>query len=319
MDRILSRKLSLMLLIFLAACNLPQAASNGIPVSGGEGGRTWFDAPLNGMSLPPAPYPVVIHSYDRGGVSQVEFSVNGTVLANLNPKTEAGLTQAEYEWKPDKAGNFILRARSMGAGGVFNSEAMVNVTILDFTPTLVPSFTPTPGTVTYTPTRVPSFTPTQVPSFTPTSVPEKGLTFQVNLSTTQVCGNNSFTIQAYASDTTNVKGITIFMKMKDQGGGGSAKWSEGDSMNPAGNGWYTYTISPSSIPGYGDYSSSWILYQLVAIGSGNAIEGRSQVYSDISQSGCSAAPDVITPVRPPVLVIPPLLRAPTKITAPIIK
>jgi len=323
MNNFISRKLSLLLLLLITACNLPLTSSDSVPVSGGGGARTWFDAPLDSMTLPLAPYPVVIHSYDPGSVSQVEFRVNGTVLANLTPKIEAGLAQAEYNWKPEKTGNFILQARSQSAAGSWSSDAMVNVTVGDFTPTTVPSFTPTPVTITPSLTLTPTFTftPTQVPSttFTPTPVPPKGLTFQANLSTTEVCGNNSFTIQAYASDTSQVKGITIFLKMKDQSSGESAAWSEGDSMNPAGNGWFAYTVSPSSIPGYGDYPSSWILYQFVAIGSGNAIVGRSQVYSDISQSACSAPPDRITPVRPPVLVITPILRAPTRISVPIIK
>jgi hypothetical protein len=318
MIRNYSRKLSLLLLLFIAACNLPQSSGAKIMDAGSGGGRTWFDAPLDGMRLPPDPYPVVIHAYDPGGVTQVEFSVNGAVLANLTPRTDAGLSQVEYKWNPEKAGNFLLRARSQSAGGAWNSEAVVNVTIGDFTPTLVPSFTPTP--VTITPTRSPTPTRTATITFTPTRVPPKGLTFEANVSTKQVCGNNSFTIQGYASDTNLVKGITIFLKMKDQSSGESAKWSEGDSMNPAGTGWFTRNISPSSIPGYGDYASSWILYQFVAIGSDNSIVGRSQVYSDITQSACAAAPvQGITPVRPPALIVPPLLRMPTLIKAPIIK
>ncbi len=80
MKHLISQWISVFLLICLAACNLPESAA-GVPVSGGA--RTWFDAPLDGTSLRLAPYPVVIHTYDPGGVAQVEFSVNGVVLENL--------------------------------------------------------------------------------------------------------------------------------------------------------------------------------------------------------------------------------------------
>ena len=315
MKQIITHWVSVLLMLFMAACNLPQSSASNpiVPISGGA--RTWFDAPLDGMSLHLEPYPVVIHSFDPGGVTQVEFSVNGTVLANLTPSTTEGLAQVEYSWKPEATGNFTLQARSQGQGGGWNSEAAIQVTIGEFTPTRVSSMTPTATVFTPTFTSTPTIHPTITQS--PTPVPAMGLTFQANISANQICGNSQVTIQAYASDTNLVKGITIFLKLKDQASGASSSWTEGDAMNPAGNGWYMRTISPSSIPGYGDYQSSWILYQFVATGSGGSIIGRSQVYSDIAQSTCGAPSNGITPVRPlPKLVITPLRIVPFKTLIP---
>jgi hypothetical protein len=345
MKHLISQLASALLLTLLAACNLPQASAV-VPVS--EGPKTWFDAPLDGSNLPLAPYPVMIHAYDPGGVSQVEFSVNGEVLGNLKPTSTSGLAIVEYSWQPQSTGNFVLRARAQGQAQSWNSEASVTVTIGDFTPTTVVSFTPTPvdtftptSVISFTPTNVDTFTPTNVPSFTPTPVPA-GLSFKPNISTSQIyagdCGTNQVTIQAYVTNPSLVSGITLFLKLKNQTTGESTSWSEGDTMDPAGNGWYQRTVSSTSIPGYNDYKKSWILYQFVAT-NGGSIVGRSPVYSDIGLSLCSAPAQGITPIRiaPPVqgitpvriapvktptlplLIVPPLRRAPTKISIPILK
>jgi hypothetical protein len=331
MTRFISHLISVFLLILMAACNLPQSSSAVVPVSGGA--KTWFDAPLDGMKLSMAPYPIVIHAYDPGGVVQVELSINGEVVANLKPSSTTGLAQVDYNWEPKSAGNFVLRARTQGQADGWNSEAIVNVSIGDFTPTTVVSFTPTQvdtftptQVVSFTPTQVDTFTPTTVSSFTPTPVPA-GLSFSANISTSQIyagsCGTNQVTIQAHVTNPSLVTGITLFLKLKDQTTGESTSWSEGDSMDPAGKGWYQRTVSATSIPGYKDYKKSWILYQFVAT-SGGSIVGRSPVYSDIGLSNCSAPVLGITPIRIvpaktptlPRLIVPPLRKAPTLIPNP---
>jgi hypothetical protein len=320
MNRIFSKLLAILLLTAIAGCSFPQAAPK-VLVSGGA--RTWFDAPLEGSTLPLAPYPVVIHAFDPVGVAEAELSVNGVVLENLKPSNDAGLSTFKYDWVPNQPGNFVLRARTKGHGNTWNSEAIVNVIIGEITPTLVSSFTPTlvdtftPTPVkSFTPTLVSSFTPTQISSFTPTPPPPAGLTFNANVSAAQIysgnCGPNSVTIQAYASDTNLVRAITLFIKLKDQQSGTSTGWDGGESMDPAGNGWFQRTVSATSIPDYTSYANAWILYQFVATGSDGSIVGRSQVYSEVALSGCAAAPPVR--VEPPKLVITPLIiprRIPT--------
>ncbi|HEX7555995.1 MAG TPA: Ig-like domain-containing protein [Leptolinea sp.] len=313
MNRIFPKTLAIMLFTAISACTLAQAAPK-VSVSGGA--RTWFDAPQDGSNLPLAPYPVVIHAYDPGGVAQVELSVNGVILENLKPSDEAGLSVFKYSWVPKQTGNYMLRARSQGQGKTWNSEAIVNVIIGEITPTLVSSFTPT-LVDTFTPTAVISFTPTLVSSFTPSPPPSTKLTFKANVSATQIyygsCGPNSLTIQAYASDTNLVRGITLFINLKDQQSGASIGWDGGESMNPAGNGWFQRTFSATSIPNYNSYTNAWILYQFVATGSDGSIVGRSPVYSDVALSGCDAPPPPVR-VEPPKLVITPLIiprRIPT--------
>ncbi|MEI8131784.1 MAG: Ig-like domain-containing protein, partial [Leptolinea sp.] len=260
MKRIFTQLLAFVLLTAISACNSPQS-SQIVAASGGA--RTWFDAPLDGSNLPKAPYPVVIHAYDPGGVTQVELSVNGVVLANLKPSSDSGLSVFKYAWVPKKTGNFVLRARTQGQGETWNSEAIANVIIGEFTPTLVSSFTPT-LVDTFTPTPVISFTPTLVSSFTPTPPPSAKLSFKANVSATQIysgsCGTNSVTIQAYASDTNLVRGVTLFINLQDQQSKTSTGWDGGESMSSAGNGWFQRTVSATSIPNYNSYANAWVLY-----------------------------------------------------------
>ena len=336
MERTRLHVVLLILILGLVSCNLPQPDAI-IPDTGGA--RTWFDAPLNGSTLSLESYPVVIHAYDPGGIAGVEFSVNGSVTANLQPVINGGLAEADYQWNPAAPGIYELKARSQSKGGGWNSEAFVRVIVAEWTATLVPSFTPTStvltptftstptrtATPTFTPTSTKTATPTKTATFTktptPTLVPASGLTFTPNLSTNQIviggCGTNQVTIQVQISDTSLVKGITLFLKVKDQASGESTSWTEGDVMNPAGNGWFQRTVSASVVEGYDNYQNSWLLYQFVATGGGGSIVGRSKVYNDISISKCGA----VIPIRPdtaPGLIIPQRVL-PTKIIAPVIR
>jgi hypothetical protein len=321
MNRIFHKILAIMLSTTISACTLAQSPPK-VLVRGGA--STWFDAPLDGSNLPLAPYSVVIHAFNPDGVAEAELSVNGVVLENLKPSNDSGLSTFKYSWNPGQPGNFMLRARTKGQGETWNSEAIVNVIIGEITPTLVSSFTPTlvdtftpTAVISFTPTLVSSFTPTLVSSFTPTPPPSAGLTFNANVSDAQIysgnCGPNSLTIQAYASETNLIRGITLFIKLKDQQSGASTGWDGGESMDPAGNGWFQRTFSATSIPDYTSYANAWILYQFVATGSDGSIVGRSPVYSDVTLSGCAAPPPPVR-VEPPKLVITPLIvprRIPT--------
>ncbi len=295
--------LAIILLMAISACSLSQ---NSPPVLVGGGSRTWFDAPLDGSILKLEPYPVVIHAYEPGGVSQVEFSANGVVLENLIPVSNGELGLFKYSWIPKMPGNYVLKARAKGQAESWNSESTVTVTVGEFTATLASSFTPTITATGTTPTR------------TPTPVSNNKLTFKANKSASQIyygsCGTNSLTIQAFVSDTSKVHDVLLFVNLKDQQSGATTGWSEGEDMNPAGNGWFQRTINAASIPKYNSYANSWILYQFVATAADNSIVAKSAVYSDIALSGCAAppsrveppAPDIITPVRnaPPVLIVP---------------
>jgi hypothetical protein len=75
--RMIAVFLALNLLLILAACNMPEKFDlAAIP----SGPRAWIDAPRNHSTLPFAPYEVVFHGSDPGGVALAELSINGRSL-----------------------------------------------------------------------------------------------------------------------------------------------------------------------------------------------------------------------------------------------
>ncbi len=286
--------LKIVLIGLLLSTGCTPNSTSGIPVS-------WIDAPHNGSSYDIQGIHIISHSNDPGGLAQVEVSANGKIIET--EPASGTFAQTMSMWYPDAPGNYILRVRAQSKIGAWGGFAEANVVINGKTPTLTPSVTTTVVTPTITSTPPPA---------------KNGLIFKANKSASQIyhgsCGTNSLTIQAFVSDTSKVHDVLLFLNLKDQQSGATTGWSEGEDMNPAGNGWFQRTINAASIPKYNSYANSWILYQFVATAADNSIVAKSAVYSDIALSGCAAppsrveppAPDIITPVRnaPPVLIVP---------------
>ena len=66
---------------------------------------SWIDAPLDGAVLPPAPYSVVAHSADQGGVAEVVFEVDGVRLRSLADGGELRLLTSRFLWVPTGLGS----------------------------------------------------------------------------------------------------------------------------------------------------------------------------------------------------------------------
>jgi hypothetical protein len=296
-NRILLVLIALLGSLVWGGCDTTSAADS--PVS-------WIDAPHNGSSYDMQAIQVISHSNDPGGLAQVEISANGKIIETQ--PASGTFAQTTVKWYPDGPGNYLLHVRAQNAAGAWGSYAEANVSIGAETPTLVPTNSPTP-----------IITVTQI---TPAPVTGNKLFFKANKSASQIyygnCGTNSVTIQAYASDINLAKSITLFINLKDQKSGATTGWDGGQSMNPAGNGWFQRTINSTSIANYNKYSNSWVLYQFVASGSDNAVVGKSSVYSDIALSGCAAPPIRIEPpkVAPIVTLTPKKVIAPPKLVVP---
>lgn len=68
---------------FLSAC---APTPTGQPVAAVRGGpMAWIDAPLDGSTLPLAPYEIVFHCSAPSDVAWVELSVDGAVLVSNAP------------------------------------------------------------------------------------------------------------------------------------------------------------------------------------------------------------------------------------------
>jgi hypothetical protein len=302
--------------LLISGCNMPGSAA---PAPQVGSVRTWIDAPLDGSTIALAPYEVVLHAYDPSGVTEVELSANGSLLATLpNAGQESNLTTLKYMWSPPAPGNYTLSARAKSGNGLAGSEAKTMVTVLGEAQTAPATFTPTP-VISVTP--VVSHTPTVVVSFTPTLVPaELGFTPQISASEFFYgsCGSNQVTIQVQATGP-NLSGVLLFLNLQDQSSGEATGWDGGNAMTPSGGGLFTRTVNSSSLAGAESMSEAWLLYQFVATDSANKIIGRSAVYSDIALTSCgpvfrrvatpTPVPGGIGPVRklpsPTATLIPP--------------
>lgn len=110
---------TLISLIWLTACG-PKTGSSGGLVS-------WIDAPLDGMVLPLASYNIVAHASDPTDISQIEISVNDTVIGTI--AGSGALFTATQAWTPSAPGKYLIRVRGMNSGGGWSDYAEAIVVV----------------------------------------------------------------------------------------------------------------------------------------------------------------------------------------------
>src|SRR5689334_5641771 len=138
---------TLLVIIFSAACApTSDVISEDVPT----GPAAWIDAPLDGSTIPLAPYNVVTHGSDPGGMSTFELKINGHVMStdpvggDQAVKTIAHMSQA---WLPPAPGTYLLEIRAANVNGEYGPSAFSNVTVGD-----VPAEISATPTATLTPT-----------------------------------------------------------------------------------------------------------------------------------------------------------------------
>ena len=277
------------LILGLAACNLPGRDS--LPLvepTLDTAASAWFDAPLDGMVLPPAPYEVVFHGASNAGVERGELSINGTQVEVL-PNPEIGLLLAVFHttWSPPGPGQYALQARTQGQDGRWSDYVQVNVTV---------AATPTP-TITLIPTRTPTLTPTatttQLPAptrtvtrtetpmqlvFSPRVVPD--------LFYTKDCTPDRVTITVNVSPVETISALYLFFHLENQVGGGATDWAEPVMMGKLAPGQFSSILPSSIIPGANSFESAWLLLQFAAIDSQGIVQGRSEVFAGATLARC---------------------------------
>jgi hypothetical protein len=97
--------------------------------------QTWIDAPLDGMTLPLAPYTIVFHGASFVGVTEFEVQINNQVVANVSPVSQGSggpqwgtMFMGEHQWDPQAPGTYLIQVRAFG-NGVFAPPDQVQVTI----------------------------------------------------------------------------------------------------------------------------------------------------------------------------------------------
>jgi hypothetical protein len=326
--RIYQRKwrawLALLLMITLAACNLPQ--QGGIKLvqpTGDAAPRAWVDAPLEGMVLPLSSYDVVFHGASLAGVERGELSVNDAMVA-ASENVEPGATLAVFRipWRPAAAGKYVLKVRAMDMTGRWSDPSSVTVKVGG-----TPSPTPT-ATVTATLTLTHSLTPTVSATPTRSPTPTQTLTPTITLtpSATQK-GEHSFSPQVapdvfYSSGCTpdrleiavqvapygDFTNLFVFYQLEDQEKGSSTGWGDALAMGKPSPGHFSYTLLSARVNGAGLYTNATLLLQFVALDADGNVVARSSVYAAATLTRCGSRPPAgMLPLRPGITLIPHLV------------
>ncbi len=288
----LGLRLAILIGVLLAGCNRNQAVTS----MGAAGPAAWIDAPLNGVTIHQAAYPVVFHATAPGGVASAEWSVNGTVLASdTNPDPSALLVSFQHEWTPRAPGVYTHRVRTQATSGSWSEYAVAVVTVGYLTST--PSPTPTPATITPTVTPTPTPTPTAFGVFGATQLSGNGFYYGSG-----GCSPSQVSIGVTITWPSDVKVVVFFYRLKDTKSGETTEWSEGQSMNPASGGVYNLTLTGNSIGPAGGFAEAYVLYQFVAQMKDGTMP-RSPAYNDVVLARCGW---VILPLEilPPIDIFP---------------
>jgi hypothetical protein len=290
-------RLAILIGVLLAGCNRTQALPSTVPAVP----VAWIDAPLNGVTLPLASYPVVYHAADPGGVIGAEWSVDGVILASdANPDPSALLVTFQHPWSPQAPGEYTHRVRTQGTGGAWGEYAEAVVTIGDGTPT----DTPTPATITPTITPTPTATPTPAAGFSLPTLSSTGFYYGP-----ASCDPMQVTLRVRVTDLRGVKVVVFFERLKDTASGETTEWSDGASMNPLADGEFQITLAGNAVGSSSGFAEATVLYQFVAqLNDGTYL--RSPVYADLTLGKCGTVllPMILNPRRLPTTPAPPIIK-----------
>ncbi|MCL4530887.1 MAG: hypothetical protein M1282_15940 [Chloroflexi bacterium] len=292
------RALLFVIMMFsLVGCNLPQTQlSEG--AAGPSTPTAWLDAPLDGSTIPLAPYEVIFHIADAAGVALGEVSVNGQVISSLpNPNGTETPATLRSMWTPTSPGLYTIQVRAQGSSGNWSGYASAQVTVGELTETV----SPTP-VITFTPTPVITFTPTPTPTatITVTPVPVQQSIFtglpvfnpeQVDLG--RGCPATSLTAEIKVTSTQSINVVVLFFRVTDNGFAEHTEWAD-IGMHAAGSNTYRVTFNPFQA---GDFASwltahwsagweGWLTTQFV-IQQKDGSYTRSDVYSQVKIAGCN--------------------------------
>lgn len=283
----MKRILSLLLCLFLAACNLPGGQTASAP-------QAWFDMPLpDTVFLPPNPCNLIAHGASPSGIAVFEISLNGAV-AFTSPVSDSKSTLATLNTScPTLApGKNIIEVRAQDNAGGWSDSAQTIVFLAQtdsVTATPPPRTTDTPvSTFTAIPTLTATLVPTSTLTLTPTPPPTGGVTVE-RVSTNLVylggstCGTREVTILARAAAPNGIKVVVLFYRFAT---GNSSSGFESIGMKSIGGGLYEQTLNPTEIVVGIPFEQATLQYQIVIQQNDGDTSIRTPVMADIVVQAC---------------------------------
>jgi hypothetical protein len=255
--------------IFGAACdNTPTATP--LPAV-----QTWIDKPLNGSTIPLAPYGLLFHAASPSGVAEFEVSVNGAVVDTVTPtSTESGgaeygtLFLGEHTWTPSAPGTYLISVRAKSSAGPYGSPAIAQVTIESEVEKVEEA-----ALVTATPTP-------ELIQLSPPEYSEENIYHGRNN-----CGAKELTIRIMSSNP-EIHSVVLFYRLSDTESETKSEWTS-LAMNPVSGGYFTASLqSETDFPDYRDYKKAYVQVQFVALDSDGEEVTRTEVLSDVTLEVC---------------------------------
>jgi hypothetical protein len=230
----------------------------------------WFDAPLPNSTFPLGPVQILGHASDPDGLSQFEFSADGSANLLPSPNASDSLVTFTYLWTPSGPGTYPLLLRAMDPLGNWSEYAETVVVIAE-------EATPTPTAA------LPQA------SIERTRLSTGEVFFGIPTLASQPCGGKSVTIQVKALDPGGIKVVVHFYRLQSQA---SSEMTDFESlaMVPVGSDLYQATLTPESLFTTGqvqDLGLSWLQHQAVIQNNANEASARTQVFSDLALKICT--------------------------------
>jgi hypothetical protein len=97
-----------------------------------SGPQAWVDAPLNGSTIPLAPYQIIAHASSPSGISQFELMITGQGPEMIPaPADQAGqtLVYINHMWTPPAPGTYLIQVRAAGQDGAYGQMAEAQVQV----------------------------------------------------------------------------------------------------------------------------------------------------------------------------------------------
>jgi len=256
-------------------CILGTACNNQPTATPPLSNQTWIDKPLDGSTIPLAPYQLLFHAASPKGVSDFEVSVNGAVVDTVPPVQSGSggpdygtLFLGDHTWTPLAPGTYLITVRARPEGGEYGSPAFVQVSVFD-------------EEVVEEGVTLATATPTEeIAQLSPPEYSEENLYYGRN-----GCGSKELSIRILASHP-EIQNVLLFYRLSDTESEAQGEWTS-RAMNPASGDSFIITLhAETDFPDYRDYKEANLQVQFVALDSEGEEITRTDVLADVIFEVC---------------------------------